>query len=177
MSIDPITRRLIVQQQDVQAALAHTATTTVPRVVNPYKFSAQSTGQAIPANTTTQLVFPAVLYDTGSSFDGTTGLYAVPVTGYYSFKASVGFSSIGAAGYIFLDITTDNGRQIAIGGYSYEATTTSAIDVVATADAYLSAGQCVLCQVNIPAAETTSAGVYTQFCGHLFSGVDPVTGT
>jgi hypothetical protein len=68
---------------------------------NPYKFSAyKSANSSYNDGTTNDVVFNTELYDTNGDFNTTTGVFTVPVTGYYFIAGSVriGTNNVGSGG-------------------------------------------------------------------------------
>ncbi|MEO5499474.1 MAG: hypothetical protein ABIR46_03170, partial [Candidatus Saccharimonadales bacterium] len=75
----------------VTAAKVLTGTQLVDRLKNPYKFSAYRNAAANAGNATFALVvLDTELFDTGSNFSTSTGLFTAPIAGFYQFMWQVG---------------------------------------------------------------------------------------
>jgi hypothetical protein len=97
-------------------------------LTNPYKFSAylSSGGQTITANTYTALKCDTTLFDTGSNYNTSTGVFTAPIAGFYQFNIAVR-AALGAAGqyigasfnvgaYTTGNLPTFNGQTFIVGG-------------------------------------------------------------
>lgn len=63
-------------------------------ITDPYKFSAYRQSSANSGSATFALVtFDNKLFDTGSNYSTSTGLFTAPVAGFYQFNAGIGFAS------------------------------------------------------------------------------------
>lgn len=72
---------------------------TPSKWTNPYKFHVyRNAAWTAGNNVDAKVVFDTEAFDTNSNFDTTTGRYTIPVTGYYSLSATVGFATISGAG-------------------------------------------------------------------------------
>lgn len=69
---------------------------------NPYKFSAyKSANTTVGDGVTYNIVFDTELFDTNSNYNNTTGIYTIPITGYYYIAASAYLSGATGAGYLW----------------------------------------------------------------------------
>jgi hypothetical protein len=70
---------------------------SVTNVTNPYKFSVYQAGAWTSGNGVVLLIMDTKLFDTGSNYSVSTGLFTAPVNGFYSFSGFANLTAIGAS--------------------------------------------------------------------------------
>ena len=142
---------------------------------NPYKFSAfLSASQGSVASGSAQtIVFNGEKYDAEGDFDVTTGIYTVPVTGYYHFDvrwfAYYGGTASPTRVNTYFQVNGGNAAQVE---QRYPAAN-AGLGATLSNDIYLTAGDEVKIRCAIyyssgaPYVYGDAGGVYTAFNGHL----------
>jgi hypothetical protein len=140
--------------------------TAINTLETPIGFSAYRSAN-VSANNTDGIVFDTELYDNGSWYNNTTGICTIPVTGYYLFTASVGYSPATDQkdyGVIVVKNAT------AVASTNKSASGTGEIITGVTNVVYCTAADTLYVQVyeNVSGAVTIiGARPYTYFTGQL----------
>lgn len=142
------------------------ASVTIPKISNPYKFrvsrnAAANTGSGAFAT----IAFDTEQYDTNNNF--ASGVYTVPVTGYYHFDWNVNVTLTGAVEQVIASLFYDN-VEYSTGQRTNFATTAGSggSDTI-----YCVAGKVVDIRVYAPVARALIVGgtKETRFSGYLVS--------
>ena len=103
-----------------------------------------SSGQSIPSGVATNVIYNNIVDDTHGTYNTTTGLFTVPVTGRYAFTATARYASAAWTAGQDLEMSIVGGGQSFSSSYRVPATYTAPIQLsVTTQDLYLTAGQLV----------------------------------
>jgi len=145
---------------------------------NPYKFSAyKSADTTVGDSATYNIVFNTELFDTNSNYNNTTGIYTVPITGYYYIAASVLLRGATGAGYlwearshIYQNATIIDTADI----YVYDQGRLTFIVLKHSDIFYLNAGDAIKVSSVMDRADNASGTVSggranTRFSGYLIS--------
>jgi len=137
------------------------------KVYNPYKFSVyRSAALAAVASTVTKISFDTKEFDTSSNFDNVTNFtFTAPVSGFYSFKANIGCTTITPT-RLFLMFYKNNTTEFKRGNDN--SATVIAINI--SADIQLSANDTIDVRYYSNTAGGSIAGQnFTYFSGFLVS--------
>jgi hypothetical protein len=145
-------------------------------ILNDVKFHAYrtSSAQTINNNTLTDVIFNTESFDPGSDYDNATGIYTVPVTGFYQVNFNVMLLDGGdTINYAYSKIILNGETELASAWqrndsyYRYVSLNGSAI-------LYLTAGDQIKVQASAVTSDAGSVSVYqanaaSSFSAHLLS--------
>lgn len=135
-------------------------------IKNSYKFNVyrQNTLSAING---TDVVFDTVNYDTGSNYSTSTGLFTVPVTGYYHFSAQITLGNYNS-GYYWISLKK-NGSELYRGNRGQTSANGNYAPQISIDD-FFTAGDTVSIAPALQASSTFEVtSNNTRFIGHLIS--------
>lgn len=127
-------------------------------------------GQQTPTGTisgTNNIIkFGTVTNDTHGSYNTTTGLYTVPVTGWYQVSSTIEYSFVASAGgqFVRVQINRNAGSPVATGVYTAFGSATQPAIVTATGISYFNAGDTIgaysFANAGTATFTTTDSGCY-----------------
>jgi hypothetical protein len=150
--------------------------------INPYMFSAyKSANTAVNDGAYSDVVFNTERFDTNNNYDNSTGIYTVPITGYYQFNIKVRISTNNAgSGTKFLWSSEVFLYDIGLAGsfdtsrhYVYDTGRFVLHDNTIVNTSYLTAGKTIKIRATADTNESSQfyivGGVFTNISGFLVS--------
>lgn len=128
-----------------------------------------TSGQSIDGTPMT-IIYGAVTKETHGAYASGTGIYTVPVPGWYHINAAVGFAAVSTTG-LAVTIVLDNTTSIA-GNQTQNTTSQQYVSGNVSVDYYLTAGQTIRIKATQTAAAQNYNGTqpYTYLSIHRLSG-------